>query len=1154
MARCSFSALCGVLAAFLTVLAFLASPATADIFDPFRRFTLTQRLRDFGEGHDFANFSDSVHAHGRYVAVGSASAVGFRGACRIYYDAGDGYNLTTTLTDPDGQLGDGFGKQVLLFDRGGVPHVAVAAVNKNDDGAVLVFRRVHDAYWPLQETLEQPEGTGAYATNFGRHLFYDGSSVIVSAESRYKHSKRFVISSRNVKGTRYFEESTGSSPIPGDPIFAFRAKDGRRNTTRLTLLQTIRGADYTFDFGASVALGDDRRTLAVGAFSRREARYGYGTDGDLIVEGIKLLDGTAEYNFNNVEIMPGGVLTTDNYETLRGQGGALRLRIQGRLKIHPGGTINMTAHGYKGAETMYTATRRANGEGPGGGVTATSLYTGELSCSYDDSGVSVLSSDTYGSKTARNGSSSMAFAEANGGGGGYGTHGVGGIATQCGDSGAGGTVYGEPLLDTVYLGSGGGAGHPWKIGSGGAGGAGGGIIVITARSVVNEGIIVSDGGRGSDGGFYSGGGGGGSGGSVFISGIFLENYGYIYARGGDGGTRSTNSGSEGDPKVHGGKGGAGRVRLEFLTTASSGIVVPHPLNGTQYDGDVWLYHRNLATDLYEAVSVMPRLPGMKFIGHSVAVFKNLLAVASDDRSSANPAQSVFLVDYTSIKNSSSPIYLHREISRITPEDLQFGWRLAMYNDTLVIGAAGQNDLARGVVYLLSGHNLFAGTTELHTIHSKRSTVGDYFGTTWFYQYPVLFVSDPLQQDDLLTDPDGRLSQGNIQVWKHIRNISAAHSSVTCRWPSATVNTTVLCTIHTVDSFGSPAGDVHDLGLFTYPHGIRFLHPGRYEFNVTAQGSGPMEVYVIHKGSKLPGTTITVTPGVLAHLANVSCLPLNPVAGDPVTCTITTFNHAGEESAVPYFRALVYHTNDVTLSPNHEDKETQYGNFRTPPSSFVPTFVEDTDFPTVEPAVEFERYGKYSFTFTTWRPGTTAAFVMYGNKALAFPNPVLVDAAEPTLSAADSSIKCPTIAAPNRTVVCTLYLRSAGGVPTDREELGANFTTATSFLHATLNGVPLEVTTLWAQEGRVSVLIYPQIEGTLVFDGELNSVAIPMTPASGVTVSTRYTTTCTRMSSVMMSFTIMNQHAMGRSDDSVYGIAAADAAYLSGTGMCDNGRV
>ena len=68
-----------------------------------------------------------------------------------------------------------------------------------------------------------------------------------------------------------------------------------------------------------------------------------------------------------------------------------------------------------------------------------------------------------------------------GGGGGYGTAGAG-IASSSSGTGAGGPSYGDPLLNTLFFGSGGGAGgdygHGTSLHSGANGGNGGGNSVL----------------------------------------------------------------------------------------------------------------------------------------------------------------------------------------------------------------------------------------------------------------------------------------------------------------------------------------------------------------------------------------------------------------------------------------------------------------------------------------------------------------------------------------------------------------------------------------------------------------------------------------------------------------------------------------------------
>ena len=390
------------------------------------------------------------------------------GSTRI---TGNGLHQRQILRDSSGALGDSFGAAILLFRQFSTLHIAVSAVSKGD-GAVFVYRAVNSSYFSLQQILSNPT-TQYYVTSFGRSIHYDGTQLLVSSIARYKTGLRFQVSALNQKGTRYFIESTGINAIDyGDPIFVFRSLEGRANSTSLTLVQTIADGDYTRDFGASIAISSDM--MAVGASVREEFRYGHGTDGDLEVTGVKFLDGSATYNYNNVIVHANATLTVERFEEIRGRGGILTIRVKNSFIVEAGGTVNLTEAGYTGGPQSYQDTTEArDGLGPGGGKRATSTLIGVLECDYDRAAaLTSLRFENTGLGTART-NSTLDYAEASGGGGGYATPGLRGALVQCGDSGAGGTTYGNQSLEDLWRGSGGGSGHPWNIGSGGAGGNGG---------------------------------------------------------------------------------------------------------------------------------------------------------------------------------------------------------------------------------------------------------------------------------------------------------------------------------------------------------------------------------------------------------------------------------------------------------------------------------------------------------------------------------------------------------------------------------------------------------------------------------------------------------------------------------------------------------
>ncbi|MBL9163670.1 MAG: hypothetical protein JNL18_13130 [Planctomycetaceae bacterium] len=145
------------------------------------------------------------------------------------------------------------------------------------------------------------------------------------------------------------------------------------------------------------------------------------------------------------------------------------------------------------------------------------------------------------------------------GGGGYGgAGGQGGAYTPT--DGLGGNPYpvGNSLADSLYGGSGGGAGL--NGGTLGLGGGGGGAIEISAIGQVNLfSAVTSNGGQAGVAANGYGGGGGGSGGSVRIAGskVALNGSAVIAANGSDGGLATGGGGFNA-----GGGGGGGRVLIQ----------------------------------------------------------------------------------------------------------------------------------------------------------------------------------------------------------------------------------------------------------------------------------------------------------------------------------------------------------------------------------------------------------------------------------------------------------------------------------------------------------------------------------------------------------------------------------------------------------------
>lgn len=155
--------------------------------------------------------------------------------------------------------------------------------------------------------------------------------------------------------------------------------------------------------------------------------------------------------------------------------------------------------------------------------------------------------------------------QSNGGGGGHATPGARGDSWVCGSGGDGGGVYGTESLDVMVFGGGGGGSisyfHPGAINGGGAGG---GIAFVSAPEIDlhPSAMITSVGGSGVDPAVTSvGDGGSGAGGAVLLKGNHLVV-----------GTDSIEA--SGGPDTRGGRGGDGRIRLDYCDSASGTTTRP----------------------------------------------------------------------------------------------------------------------------------------------------------------------------------------------------------------------------------------------------------------------------------------------------------------------------------------------------------------------------------------------------------------------------------------------------------------------------------------------------------------------------------------------------------------------------------------------------
>jgi len=261
----------------------------------------------------------------------------------------------------------------------------------------------------------------------------------------------------------------------------------------------------------------------------------------LIIDGTsRTLGGVQRYDW--VEIKNGGTLTVQSENMLQLFARKIIVTLNSR--------IDATGSGYPGGPTNRWRGRQENGYS----------YNGRPGTGGGTGGYALGTSDGPG-----------------GGGGAYaGSGGNGGGARGANDyPGVGGLTFGNASDNSIYMGSGGGAGglsrnapenDPWN--AGGAGGAGGGVVRLNAGVIEIYGTVSADGGDGAGGmsnvgSAGSGGGGGGSGGTILIEGNEVIITGTLTAKGGKGGAKSPTSTGGGPYGGAGGGGGGGRIKVFY---------------------------------------------------------------------------------------------------------------------------------------------------------------------------------------------------------------------------------------------------------------------------------------------------------------------------------------------------------------------------------------------------------------------------------------------------------------------------------------------------------------------------------------------------------------------------------------------------------------
>ena len=298
-----------------------------------------------------------------------------------------------------------------------------------------------------------------------------------------------------------------------------------------------------YELAAVLSVGGDRVQLA----RPLTLVYGELSNADLSDQVVVMV---RVPNYASVSVAAGGVITAGAWDGLGG--GVVALRARGALSIGSGGSISASALGFQGGATgpdyNCDSFQGESITGPGDGAAF---------------GTCAAYNETYGLWAPNSGGGGAHIC---GGGGAYGPGAGssdswnGGPATPAGA----GQTYGVADLGRLYLGSGGGGvwqGTTACVGSGpGPGGDGGGLLYVTAGSMLapGAGAFLADGGSTTAcaKGTWEYGAGGGAGGSVWLVADSLSlGSGAVDALGGGGEQRNIR---------RGGDGGVGRVRIDCL--------------------------------------------------------------------------------------------------------------------------------------------------------------------------------------------------------------------------------------------------------------------------------------------------------------------------------------------------------------------------------------------------------------------------------------------------------------------------------------------------------------------------------------------------------------------------------------------------------------
>lgn len=315
----------------------------------------------------------------------------------------------------------------------------------------------------------------------------------------------------------------------------------------------------------------------------------------------------------------------------------------------------------------------------------------------------------------------------NSGGGGGANGGTGGRGGNSWSSnlvtgGFGGAIFAEGSAARVVMGGGGGAGTTNDgtgtpgAGFGSSGAAGGGLVIITARTISGTGTINVDGGSAYTTVLNDGTGGGGAGGSV----VLFSNTGHagitVTAVGGNGGTNTGGS----SPPEHG-PGGGGGGGVVFSNAALNGASsVAGGDAGRTTAGSLYNAFPGSAGSLVQNISITDLPP--QLMNCSILASRNNTEKAKKEKESIGFA--TLAVSPNPVKGSGAVVRLNLKAGSGNPVSI----RMVSLSGVLVWqsqvkGREGLNTIALGDVSNLSNGIYFLHYTDGATTLTSQVMVG-----------------------------------------------------------------------------------------------------------------------------------------------------------------------------------------------------------------------------------------------------------------------------------------------------------------------------------------------------------------------------------------------------------------------------------------------